>query len=222
VLCSPHIPHPSISFLDNIEPFEVNNSRSESQYPDVYKKRAKAAPARPMPRPTGPAVASAAPPVELEEALEDPEAVEEEAPDVVKVLAAAVVPEAAADEDAALADAELAPLTLAELAAPVLTLAAGGTICEVTPAGRVATAGCEVTTWGCEVTTLGWPVTTPLELVWVRNRVAGLLCDWRSVSFSEATDITEGSKVRANLRRRPEMHWQFRWSGQLQRPQRQE
>jgi len=51
----------------------------------------------------------------------------------------------------------------------------------VTPsprAGREAAAGCEVTAGGrpgCEVTTAGWPVTTPLELVWVRYWVLGLL-----------------------------------------------
>lgn len=132
-----------------------------------------------MPRPTGPAVANAAPPVWVELALAEPEAVEE------PVVFAA---EAAADEEA-LADAELEPLATAAL----LELWPGGTSCEETPAGTVATAGCDVTTEGCVVTavgcvvtTVGWPVTTPLELVSVRYWVAGLLYSRRVSQLSQA------------------------------------
>lgn len=113
------------------------NSRSESEVkvPTIYRKRAKAAPARPSPRPTGPAVANAAPPVEVDDELAlAPEAVEEAVLDLVKVLPVA--------DDEPLPDpTELVPVPWEDLVATELVSVSAGTDSDETPAGRVTTAG---------------------------------------------------------------------------------
>jgi len=103
------------------------------ELPTIYRKRAKAAPARPSPKLTGPAVANAAPAVEVDDELAlAPEAVEA-VPDLVKVLPVAEEP---------LADpTELVPVPWEGLVAAELVKVSVGTGSEETPAGRVAAVG---------------------------------------------------------------------------------
>lgn len=142
-----------------------------------------------MPRPTGPAVAIAAAPVEAEleaaaeelaAALLDEDSEESEVSEDEAVLV--VVPVVWEDESEVLvpvAEEELAAVPL-ETVDKVVWVAPGPATGEVRPAGMDAAGCCEVTasawlvtTEGWEVTASGWPVTTPRELVWVRYWVAG-------------------------------------------------
>jgi len=150
-----------------------------------YRKRAKAAPARPKPSTGSSAPAPLLPPVEE---VPEPEAVavgvEPEPPTSEFLVEAPLLPAPEAPEDPEGFREPVLTVLLPELPDPELPVARGAEPAALervgmavgVPAGEVATAGCEVMTDGSEVKTSvltsvltgGWPVTTPTEFVWVR------------------------------------------------------